>query len=195
MRNPQRTVILIGMLALSMCDPSFAFVPSSQGKHGRLTTTTRVATSSSPIDDDISRLQLKARQLLEKSKAKLAAKEKKEAAAAAAAKPKDPSLPFFASTVRSRDSVIKSRNEETGLITADGERMAAISEQEEWEVRSLYEVFENEIKENEDVYSLASQQLAARDVAASIFDLRKKLQTDDYKAIFNKRNPFIGEDN
>jgi hypothetical protein len=169
-----------------------------------------------PIDDDISRLQLKAQQLLERSKAKLASKEEKEkvpslqrrttsqVASMGANKGKNgdtaaatttTALPFFATSVRNRDGVIKSRNAETGLVTADGERMAALSEKEEWEARSLLEVFENEIEENEDVYSLTSQQLAKRDVAASIFDLRKQLQTDDYKKIFNTRNPFIGEDN
>lgn len=144
------------------------------------------------MDDDIGRLKDKAAALLEKSKAKLASKEQ---AKEKAEEQQEAVLPFFATSVRSRNGVIKSVNEETGLVTADGERMAALSEEEEWEARSLFEVFENEMEENEDVYSLASQQLAARDVAASIFDLRKQLQTDDYKKIFNSRNPFIGEDN
>ena len=183
------------IVLLSLCSPTFGFAPSA---------TTRTSSSSSyvvlratakkdPVEDDIAQLQRKARQLLEKSKAKLASKEDKQKAKTKTAATS--ALPFFATVVISREGVIKSRNEETGLLVADGERMAALSEKEEWQVRPLFEVFENEMSENEDVYSLASQQLAQRDVAASIFDLRKQLQTDDYKKIFNKRNPFIGEDN
>jgi len=80
------------------------------------------------------------------------------------------------------------------LVTADGEKMAKLSEEEPWEYRSLLDVFENERDVNEDVYSKASQQLAQRDVAASIYNLRKELKTEDYRKIFDKRNRFIGED-
>lgn len=173
------------LLALTLySNPTAAFLSTTTMTR---TTAIALATAKEPVEDDITRLQLKARQLLEKSKAKLASKEQPKAGAA--------TVPFFATAVPNRKGVIKSRNEETGLLVADGERMAALSEKEEWQMRSLLEVFENEMNENEDVYSTASQQLAARDVAASIFDLRKQLQTDDYKKIFNKRNPFIGEDN
>ena len=146
--------------------------------------------------DDIARLQERARAVLEKSKAKLASKEKSNGAHSDDTDTQS-SMPFFATqdTSRKRDGVIKSRDEKTGLITADGEKMAAMSEEEQWESRSLLEVFENEMDENEDVNSLASQELAKRDVAMSIFNLRKVLQTEDYKRIFDKRNRFIGEDN
>lgn len=146
-------------------------------------------------DDEINKGLLRAKELLEKSKAKLAAKEanitnppKEEAAK---------KLPFFASTRKAaanRNGVIKSKNAE-GLVLADGERMAALSEQEEWERRGLFELFESEIDNSEDVYAQASEQLASRDVAASIFNLRRTLQQEDYSRIFDKRNYFIGEDN
>jgi cytochrome c1 len=132
---------------------------------------------------------------LEKSKAKLASKER---IANGENKTVNP-LPFFASAeqraAHSRDAVIKSTDAETGLVTADGERMAALSETEEWEARSLSDVFQNEMEENEDVYSITSKQLAKRDLAASVGDLRKTLNMDDYRRIFDKRNRFIGEDN
>ena len=138
------------------------------------------------MDEEIDRRLEHARQLLQKSRAKLEDKEESVV------------LPFFASEktrgMMSREGVIKSKNEETGLITADGEKMAALSEQEDWESRSILEVFENEIKENEDVYSMASQQLASRDVAASIWNLRKELQSGDYLRIFDKKNRFIQEE-
>lgn len=110
-----------------------------------------------------------------------------------------PPLPFFASRqaldpVNKRQRVIKTVDESTGLITTDGEKMAKLSEEEEWEVRTLFEVFENEISDR-DVYSATSQQLASRDVAASIWNLRKTLQSEDYKKIFDEKNRFIGEGN
>lgn len=149
-------------------------------------------------DDEINRSVQRAKELLEKSKAKLAAKE------ASLKNPlkdkeedKEKTVPFFAKTRKvttNRKSVIKSKTAD-GLVLADGEKMAALSEQEEWEMRGLYDVFQSEIDVNEDVYSLASEQLASRDVAASIFNLRRTLQQEDYKKIFDKRNYFIGEDN
>jgi len=184
-------LLVLAMMASS----ATAFAPSRPSIRAVAASTTPLATA--PLDDDIGRLKAKAAALLEKSKAKLASKEANPVAATKQRKAvkQEAALPFFATAVRSRDTIIKSRNAETGLVTADGERMAAFSEEEEWEARSLLEVFENEMEENGDVYSITSQQLASRDVAASIFDLRKQLQTDDYKKIFNKRNPFIGEDN
>jgi len=167
------------------------------------------------LDDVASRLE-RAKAILAKSKEKLAEKEQQEllngSAATATATPngaangaangatngEEPSLPFFASRVvppqRRRETVIKTMDEMTGLITTDGEKMATLSEQEEWELRGLLEVFENEI-EGDDVYSMASKQLAERDVAASIWNLRKTLQTEDYQRIFDRKNFFIGEDN
>ena len=81
------------------------------------------------------------------------------------------------------------------MITTDGEKMAKKSEEENWKGRRLGEVFENEINGDEDVYSLAAQQLGDKDVARSIFNLRKSMKTEDYNRIFDKRNRFIGEDN
>lgn len=137
------------------------------------------------IEDEISRQLERAKKVLAKSKAKL------EATGDA---PAD-EIPFFATSASmdssaKREKVTKSRDEETGLITADGERMARISEIEQWEQRSLLEVFENEIDDK----STASKRLAERDVAASIFNLRKQMQTEDYRRIFDTRNRFIGED-
>jgi hypothetical protein len=111
-----------------------------------------------------------------------------------------PPLPFFASREavplvdNKRQKVIKSIDQETGLITTDGEKMARLSEEEAWEARSLFEVFENEIADK-DAYSVTSKQLATRDVAASIWNLRKTLQSDDYRKIFDEKNRFIGEGN
>ena len=115
-------------------------------------------------------------------------------------------VPFFASISNGNDSiqsqngdkigskkknkVIKNQNKDTGLFTTDGDLMAKLSEEEEWESRSLREVFSNERKST----SLDEKDpWANRDVAASIYNLRKSLQLEDYKKIFDKRNRFIGE--
>ena len=136
-------------------------------------------------DDEIKRQLQRARELLEKAKTKLDAKQNvNETERESKAK-----LPFFASqdTSGKREKVIKQKNED-GSFTTDGEMMAKLSESEQWEVRPLLEVFENEIKEDE-----ATAQLAERDVAASIYNLRKVLQTEDFVKIFDSKNHFIGE--
>lgn len=157
------------------------------------------------VEEEVQKRLAKAREVLAKSKAKL----EQNAIKAAEKKTTDDSsndgpTPFFASKNKPsseadaslrRDRVTKAKDEKTGLITADGEKMAARSEEEEWEFRTLLEVFENEMEENEDVYSEKSQQLAERDVAASIWNLRRKMKTEDYLKIFDKKNFFIGEDN
>lgn len=156
----------------------------------------RLFDTANDVESQINQGLKRARQVLEKSKAKLAAQE--EARMAANGVDDKVNVPFFAQTSKkavSREGMVKSTNEKTGLITADGEKMAAISEEEDWEFRSLFEVFENEMSENEGVYSVASQQLAERDVAASVWNLRKQLQTADYQRIFDTKNRFIGEDN
>lgn len=149
------------------------------------------------MEDEINRGLNKAREILEKSKAKLAASQDNDNNNnnnRSSSISSGEQLPFFATAKPSRDGIVKWKDEETGLVTADGEKMAKLSEQEEWEERSLLEVFQNEMDENEDVYSMASEQLADRDVAASIFNLRKVLQTEDYRRIFDKKNRFIGDD-
>lgn len=145
--------------------------------------------STSSDELQINKGLAKAKLLIEKSKAKLKAQDESKEQCDTSS-----TLPFFAKLSVDRKSVVKAVDEKTGLITADGDAMAAISEQEEWEVRPLYEVFKSEVGEKEDVYSIASQQLAQRDVAASIWNLRKNLQKEDYQRIFDKRNRFIGED-
>jgi len=83
---------------------------------------------------------------------------------------------------------ISYRDESTGLISTDGEFMAELSEDDEWEMRGLLNVFDTEEK------SKVSNQLASRDVAASILNMRIKMHGPDYRSIFNSKNRFIGED-
>mmetsp|Transcript_25908 Transcript_25908/g.71136 ORF Transcript_25908/g.71136 Transcript_25908/m.71136 type:complete len:227 (-) Transcript_25908:1296-1976(-) len=102
------------------------------------------------------------------------------------------SLPFFAATADpenkngKKDKVIKNKNEE-GLFTTDGDLMAKLSEEEEWESRPLLEVFQNEKEQSPEAMNID------RDIGQSMFNLRKSLQTEDFLKIFDKRNRFIGD--
>lgn len=144
-------------------------------------------------DDEITKQLERAKDLLAKSKAKIQAKEAAALEYDAGNSPiANAKLPFFAAALpkkngNKRDRVIKSKNRD-GLFTTDGDLMAKLSEAEEWEVRTLLEVFENENKD-----ALDKNTLADRDVAASIFGLQKVLQTEDFQKIFDERNRFIGE--
>mmetsp|Transcript_27822 Transcript_27822/g.31894 ORF Transcript_27822/g.31894 Transcript_27822/m.31894 type:complete len:210 (+) Transcript_27822:106-735(+) len=134
-------------------------------------------------DDAITVQLAKAKELLAKSKAKVAAGALEAGETKKQKSEKD--------SKSARESVIKSKNEETGLITTDGELMAELSEEEDWEVRSLLDVFETETKDE----NTKQDRLADRDVSASIMNMRIHMHNDDYRRVFNKRNRFIGEDN
>ena len=199
MKSPCRRLWFALALLTWPVDPVLAFLPSAPRQNiglnpmvERQPTTSRAAVSNSDDAFDSRVLVQRARAALEKSKAKLALAEG-SSSSTPTQNTAAPGTPFFAERSVNRDRVVKSIDVNTGLITADGEVMAAISEQEDWEMRSLAEVFDNEMSENGDVYSAASQQLAERDLAASVFNLRKHLQTEDFLKIFDKRNFFIGE--
>lgn len=179
--------------------------------------TTRSATSSKSTrrpsqlnaaareEDDIDRELAKARILLIEAKKQIAAMDAGEEyvrpVEVTTHDETTTNVPFFAKlnedsnshAPSKREIVIKSRNED-GLITVNGEEMAKLSEEEMWSARPLDQVFENELNEDEDVYALATESLRQRDVAASIFNLRKSMQPQDYQKIFDKKNYFIGED-
>lgn len=165
---------------------------------------------SSKRNTEITKQLEQAKALLAVSRAKLEAKEEQETAAAFLLednnnssdddKKKD-SVPFFAvanSAATSnneenndgkRDIVIKSKDEATGLFTTDGDLMAKLSEEEEWDLRPLLEVFETERSGEESPKS----KNVDRDIAQSMYNLRKSLQTEDFSKIFDKRNRFIGD--
>lgn len=111
-------------------------------------------------------------------------------------------VPFFATSNDSdndsstnsngkKERVIKNKNEDTGSFTTDGELMAKLSEEEVWESRPILEVFETE--EQEGATPSFKAKNVDRDIAKSMFNLRKSLQTKDFMKIFDKRNIFIGD--
>lgn len=162
------------------------------------------------MEEEIQQGLRKARLILEKSKAKLAARNPPSA------------VPFFAATTAitkitmsdnnndnddddDNPSVVQSTNAVTGLITKiDGDKLAARSEREVWEYRSMDDVDSANLESSADptapagpsaAAKLASRQLGERDVAASIYNLRQQLQLEDYQVIFDPKNRFIGEVN
>lgn len=101
------------------------------------------------------------------------------------------SIPFFAAAAvknksGKKDKVIKNKNED-GTFSTDGDLMAKLSEEEEWDLRPLLEVFKNEKEKGPQSLNVD------RDISQSMYNLRKVLQTEDFMKIFDKRNRFIGD--
>ena len=76
--------------------------------------------------------------------------------------------------------------------------MTSLSNSEPWELRSLSDIgFESEARSDFDGNLVADEDvkktLAERDLAASIYNLRKVMQTEDFRRVFDSRNRFIGE--
>lgn len=135
----------------------------------------------------------RAKAALAVSRAKMEAQEQAEAGLIEEEKEEkkdETDVPFFAMNTADengkKEKVIKDKNED-GLFTTDGDLMAKLSEEEEWESRPLLEVFENEREETPEAMNID------RDIGQSMYNLRKSLQTDDFRTIFDKRNRFIGE--
>mmetsp|Transcript_1696 Transcript_1696/g.3495 ORF Transcript_1696/g.3495 Transcript_1696/m.3495 type:complete len:264 (+) Transcript_1696:221-1012(+) len=145
----------------------------------------------------------KAKALLRDAKKKLEAKQKAEqkrleavaAGTEAEASQEESPLPFFATrsfTSSASETSRKIKKTTPKGIVADGDTMAALSKSEPWERRSLNQMFKNENK-LEDETSAATKSLVDKDVAMSIYNLRKTLQNEDFKRVFDSRNRFIGE--
>jgi vacuolar-type H+-ATPase subunit I/STV1 len=188
-RSSLSAIMMLQMIIMPQhCALSFSALPTLSKQENM-----QLHATSPNIDDDISKQLERARQLLAKSKAKIEAKEKDEEELSSVEKESKDVVPFFAAKDETADKsnkkekLTKNKNEETGLSTFDGDMMAELSEEEEWQVRPLQEVFEDEKEEK------ARDPFGDRDVAASIFNLRRTLQTEDYQRIFDKRNRFIGE--
>jgi hypothetical protein len=174
------------------------FITKDNSIQWRMSSFAMSAAASS--DDEVARQLERARAVLEASRAKMESRERAAAQGITRDNNKDgkrdamqTDVPFFATQNGNngkvngkRDLVIKNQNQE-GLFTTDGDLMAKLSETEEWESRSLFEVFKDEANRPE------KDRFADRDVAASIYGLQKVLQTEDFQKIFDKRNRFIGE--
>lgn len=156
----------------------------------------------------------KAKQLLNDAKKKQKEQELAAAQAAAAAAnglndtaganaspSKGGALPFlasksFTSSATTTSQKIKSKTK-TGEIIADGETMASLSKSEPWERRSLSQMFQKEKRTDFDGNVVEGEdemdaRLSDKEMMG-IYNLRKQLQNDDFKKVFDSRNRFIGE--
>jgi len=119
-------------------------------------------------------------------------------------------LPFFvmvddgnsagSTTLKSINSKKIKSTTSSGSIIADGETMTRISSTEQWSRRKLSEMFSKESHLDyagkpidDQTIDKVGTVLADRDVVASIWNLRKTLQNDDFARVFDKRNRFIGD--
>ena len=170
---------------------------SRQKRYGKRT----VLHAAFDAEADVQLGLTRAKEMLEKSKAKLKRQEENTGVDGSS---KAANVPFFAAKSKSGDSetrrkqIIKATNDETGLVQADGDKMAEMSENEEWEIRSVLGAFGTDNKEdieNAEMYAKATESLSDRDAMANMWNLRKKMKTEDYEKIFDRRNFFIGEDN
>mmetsp|Transcript_14436 Transcript_14436/g.23534 ORF Transcript_14436/g.23534 Transcript_14436/m.23534 type:complete len:264 (-) Transcript_14436:217-1008(-) len=146
----------------------------------------------------------KARKLLRDAKQKMEIEEKQQQNAdESSTTTTTAALPFFAqqsftATAIDHTQKIKSKTK-SGDIIADGDTMTSLSNSEPWERRSLSDIgFESEARSDYDGNLIAADEdvkrkLAERDLAASIYNLRKVMQNEDFRRVFDARNRFIGE--
>jgi len=151
--------------------------------------------SKLPFDDDTAKQIHRAKKLLEEAKKKLVSNPSSIPPSSPSQQQQQRTISSsdtssHLSSINRKDQLIKSTNQETGLFTTDGELMAALSAQEEWEMKRLLEIFDSEMEEESDV----SKQIANRDVVSSVRNLKRELQNEDYEKIFDTKNRFIGED-
>ena len=152
-----------------------------------------MGSKSTEVNDEIAKQLERAKAALAVSRAKMEAQEQAEAGLVDEHKKdekSDEAVPFFAMNADDENGkkgrVIKDTNE-SGGFTTDGDLMAKLSEEEQWESRPLLEVFQNEKEKPPEAMGID------RDIGQSMYNLRKSLQTEDFNKIFDKRNRFIGD--
>lgn len=163
-------------------------------------------------DDDLEKYDFKtaaqirkARKLLEEAKKKMEATEtvKIDGANGEAKGSKTESkkeettvLPFFASR-SSTPSAKKIKSKTNSGIVADGATMTTLSDSEPWELRPLNQMFLREPRSDYDgnlvSESSDGSKLAEKDLARSIMNMKRQLQGEDFKKVFDQRNRWIGE--
>jgi len=189
-------------LVVCVLQGSEAFVPCSRMSHmssiasnpSFLSTTPCMKTPTSlQMSDDVDMQLAKAKELLAKAKAKIAETENiangdhQDSVKPGTQVKEEPK----STTITSKKEQVLKSETESGLFTTDGDMMAELSEDEEWEMRSLLDVFEEEFS-NDDAERRATDK-KDRDIAMAMFNLRKQMITSDYKKIFDEKNWRIGE--
>jgi len=77
-----------------------------------------------------------------------------------------------------------------GKIRPSAELMEKLAEEEDWELRMLDEMFEDQIPQPTDM----EKKLQKKDIGMTMYNLRKSMQNEDFRKIFNSKNPRIGEE-
>ncbi|KAL3789277.1 hypothetical protein HJC23_000343 [Cyclotella cryptica] len=158
----------------------------------------------------------KARQLLKDAKKKIKNKQKQQqqitetinGSNTTVASQNESPLPFFATrsaTTLATQNSQKIKSKTSSGIIADGETMSLLSKSEPWELRPLSQMFQKEPRSDFDGNVVeeingkkgGSSALAEKDLAMSIFALRKMLQNEDFKRVEGRiiRNNFSIENN
>jgi hypothetical protein len=110
-------------------------------------------------------------------------------------KPPEP-LPFFAARPPSAKKI---KSKTSSGIVADGATMTALSNSEPWESRPLNQMFASEARSDYDGNLISADEiermgkLAERDLARNILALKRELQNEDFKKVFDQRNRWIGD--
>ena len=158
---------------------------------------------SSEEDDDLDDYDFKtaaqirkARKLLRDAKKKIE-EPKRESASEVAPKEPQPPLPFFASR-SSAPSSKKIKSKTSSGIIADGATMSTLSASEPWELRPLNDLFAREPRSDYDGNIVSGDvsdgsKLAEKDLARNIMALKRSLQGEDFKVVFDQRNRWIGD--
>lgn len=151
-----------------------------------------------PSEEDIEKQLARAMELLEKGQAKL----ESAAAAAAEGSQEEEKMDKTLLDQETKRMMVTKIQKEDGLVVVDGEMMARYSEEEEWQLRPLMEVFEEDDSfqgDNNTYYGLllastnTTKKLAQRDEVASIRNLQTIMNRQDFQKIFDEKNYFIGE--
>lgn len=190
--------IHVVILFIAVNQGGYAFISRSYRRMSPLSERTSdfvFQSSKLPFDDNTAKQIDRAKQLLQEAKKKLASSppvshDDNNGKNNDKGEENQKEFNEIISKSNRKDKVIKTRNQETGLFTTDGELMAALSAEEEWEIKALMDVFDSEVEEESDV----SKHIANRDVVSSIRNLKRELKNEDYDKIFDKKNRFIGED-
>jgi hypothetical protein len=155
-----------------------------------------------PSEEEIEKQLARAKELLERSQVKL---ESGALGANDESREEEKNIDLKNKTMldlKTKRVMVTKVEKEDGLVVVDGELMARYSEEEEWEIRPLMEVFEDDDSfqdENNTYYGLllastnTTKKLAQRDEVASIRNLQTLMNRQDFQNIFDERNFFIGE--
>ncbi|KAL7508526.1 hypothetical protein ACHAXN_005600 [Cyclotella atomus] len=111
-------------------------------------------------------------------------------------KPASVPLPFFAARPPSAEKI---KSKTSSGIVADGATMTALSNSEPWELRPLNQMFVREPRSDYDGNLISADdsdkmgKLAEKDLARNILALKRELQNEDFKKVFDQRNRWIGD--